>query len=49
MTGTVTGLDGVEIEARVEGSADDSALTPSQRLILKNIRARVSGYYEKEF
>jgi len=48
MTGTVTHLDGIEFEARVNGSDDTSALTPSQRIILKNIRARVSGYYEKE-
>lgn len=47
MTGVITHLDGVIFEARVEGSDNSSALTPSTVITLKDIRARVSGYYEK--
>ena len=48
MTGAARHLDGVEIEAHVSGSADGAVIAPAQKIILKNIRARVSGYYEKE-
>lgn len=48
MTGTIKNLDGVIFEARVTGSNDNSALTPSQSIILTEIRACVSGYYEKK-
>ncbi len=48
MTGTIQKLDGVVFEARVRGSQDNSALTPSQNIILTDIRACVSGYYEKK-
>lgn len=48
MTGTVQHLDGVIFEARLEGSSNNEALTPAQTIVVKNIRARVSGYYEKE-
>lgn len=48
MTGQVEHLDGVIYEARVKGSNQSTALAPSQTITLSNIRARVSGYYEKE-
>lgn len=48
MTGVITHLDGVIFEARVEGSDNNTALTPLTVITLKDIRARVSGYYEKE-
>lgn len=48
MTGTVQHFDGVEFVAVLSGSADGQALTPSQTIELTDIRARVSGYYEKE-
>jgi len=48
MTGTVTHLDGVTFEARVNADNSEETLSPSQSIILKNIRARVTGYYEKE-
>lgn len=48
MSGKVQHLDGVVFEARVDGSSDHTALSPSQTITLKNVRAVVSGYYEKE-
>ena len=48
MTGTITHLDGVIYEARVMAGASGETLTPSQTIVLKNVRAKVSGYYEKE-
>ena len=48
MTGKVQHLDGVVFEARVDGSADNTALAPTQTITLKKVRAVVSGYYEKE-
>ena len=47
MTGKVQHLDGVIFEARVIG-ADAQALAPAQSITLNNIRAKVTGYYEKE-
>lgn len=49
LTGEVKHLDGVVFEARVSGSKDSSSLTPAQSITLRNVRANVSGYYEKEF
>ncbi len=49
MSGEVKHLDGVIFEARLKGSSNNEALNPSQTIIIKNVRARVSGYYEKEF
>lgn len=49
MKGTITHLDGVEYEARLMAGASGEVLAPSQTIVLKNIRATVSGYYEKEF
>ncbi|MDE6288053.1 MAG: DUF11 domain-containing protein [Muribaculaceae bacterium] len=48
MTGTIKNLDGVIFEARVTGSSDNSALTPAQSITLTDIRACVTGYYEKK-
>ncbi len=48
MTGTITHLDGIEYEARLMAGSSDEVLAPSQTIVLKNIRATVSGYYEKE-
>ncbi len=45
--GTVTHLDGFEFKATVN-SASDEALSPSQTITLKNIRAKVTGHYTKE-
>lgn len=47
MTGEVRRLDGIRIVAVLEGH-DGSALAPSQRLVLSNIKAKVSGYYQRE-
>lgn len=46
MTGEIRMLDGVTFQALVHG--DRESLAPSQTIVLKNIRARVSGWYEKE-
>lgn len=48
MTGEIKHLDGIIYEARVNGSKNSSALSPNQTIILKDIRTKVSGYYEKE-
>ncbi len=48
MTGTVTHLDGITFEARINPDESGKTLTPSQTITLDNVRARVTGYYEKE-
>ncbi|MCM1021247.1 MAG: hypothetical protein NC343_03535 [Muribaculum sp.] len=48
ITGTVTHLDGISFEAKATAPQNSQALSPSQGITLKNIRATVSGYYEKE-
>lgn len=48
MSGEVKHLDGVVFEARLKGSSNNEALDPKQTIVVKNVRARVSGYYEKE-
>lgn len=48
LTGEVRHLDGIRIVAVLEGSADNKPLAPDQTLTLTDIRAKVSGYYEKE-
>ncbi len=48
MHGTVRKLDGITFSARLTGSNANEPLKPQQTLVLKNIRAKVSGYYEKE-
>lgn len=47
LTGVITDLDGVEFQATVV-SQDDSTLSPDQTIIFKDIRARVTGYYQRE-
>lgn len=47
VTGKVTHLDGFRFTATVTPEADE-ALSPEQTLVLKNIRAKVSGSYTKE-
>lgn len=48
MTGTVTHLDGIIYEATLTGSAAGTPLSPAQTVVLSNIRATVSGYYDKK-
>lgn len=48
MTGEIRYLDGIVFQAVVYGADPDQTLAPSQTITLKNIRARVSGWYEKE-
>ena len=48
ITGTVTNLDGIRFEARATAPETSQPLSPSQGITLKDIRATVSGYYEKE-
>lgn len=47
MTGTVQHLDGVIFVARLN-SAGREPLAPSESIVLKNIRVKVSGFYDKE-
>lgn len=47
MTGTMAHFDGVTFVARLN-SAGREPLTPSETITLRNIRVKVSGYYEKE-
>ncbi len=49
MTGEVRHLDGMRIVAVLEAGAGAEPIAPSQTLVLDDIRARVTGYYEKEF
>lgn len=49
ISGTITHLDGIILEAKMKGTDEtDEPLQPSQTIALKNIRATVSGTYEKE-
>ncbi len=48
LNGTIKHLDGVIYEAVVNAGSSEEALSPDQTIALKNIRATVSGYYEKE-
>ena len=47
MTGVIRNLDGVIFEATVR-SASGQTLAPSETITLHNVRACVSGWYEKE-
>lgn len=49
VNGTVQHLDGITFTATVEPDESEKALSPSQTLTLKNIRAKVSGSYTKKF
>lgn len=44
---TVTHLDGITFTARVNADGE-TPLSPDQDIVLKEVRAKVSGYYEKE-
>lgn len=48
MHGEIRHIDGVTFEARVKSDGSPVALAPSQTITLREIRATVSGYYEKE-
>ena len=48
MTGTVTHLDGIEYVATVTATGDQKVLSPDDTIELTDIRAKASGYYEKE-
>ncbi len=47
-TGSITRLDGIEFTAEVKAGTTGEALAPTMGLVLKNIRAKVSGFYEDE-
>lgn len=47
-TGEIRRLDGIRFTAEVKSGNPDEALSPDMGLVLKNIRAKVSGYYEDE-
>lgn len=48
VTGTVTHLDGILLEARVSGESGGGSLKADQVIRMKNVSATVSGSYEKE-
>ena len=48
MKEAATGVDGVRFEARI-GGGGGAALSPSQTIVLNDIKARVSGYYITKF
>lgn len=48
LSGEVKGLDGVEYVATANAGASEIALSPDMSITLGNIRAVVSGYFEKE-
>jgi len=44
---TVTNLDGITFTAHVKADGQ-TALSPEQNIVLKNLKAKVSGHYTKE-
>lgn len=46
LTGEITDLNGVIINAYIVGDKTDVSLSPEQDLVLSEIRAKVSGYYD---
>ena len=48
INGTVTHLDGIIFEARVTGQEESDVLQADQVIKMGNVKATVSGYYEKE-
>lgn len=48
LKGEVKGLDGIEYVATAKAGESEIALSPEMSIDLKNIRAVVSGYFEKE-
>lgn len=49
MEGEFTGIDGVTFEAVVRPDGNDTPLSPSQTIVLKNLKAKVGGYYTTDF
>lgn len=47
VTGDIKNLDGMEFEAKALAQ-EGNTLNPDMSIVLKNVRPRVSGYYEKE-
>lgn len=48
MKGEIKRLDGVIFEASLYGVKDSKVLEPNSSFVLKNIKAKVSGHYDKE-
>ncbi len=48
VNGMVTHLDGILIDARLVNRNNNRTLAPEMKLYLKNCKATVTGYYEKE-
>ena len=46
--GEIKELDGIQIEANIVNKGSDTTLAPSMKLIIKDFKAKVSGYYEDE-
>lgn len=46
--GEIKELDGIQIEADIVNKGSDTTLAPSMKLIIKDFKAKVSGYYEDE-
>lgn len=49
ITGDIKHLDGVKITAKLTNIGNDTALAPQLKLIVKNLKATLTGYYEDEF
>lgn len=49
MTGEIRHLDGIRIEALIESDGSGKTLSDSQTLDLTNVKAKVTGYYDKKF
>lgn len=46
--GEIKELDGIQIKADIVNKGSDTTLAPSMKLIIKDFKAKVSGYYEDE-
>lgn len=46
--GEIKELDGIQIEANIVNKGSDTTLAPSMKLIIKDFKAKVTGYYEDE-
>ena len=50
LTGTsINKIYGMTIDVMIQGSGSGSTISPSQKIVVKNLNAKVSGYYDKEF
>lgn len=49
LTEEISGLDGIVFTAEVTPRNDSKPLAPSQQIVLKNLKATVSGHYTTEF